>query len=75
MDMQPVFTPDGGRVLAKVERGGRLTYALDGRCWGRSSEALWDPVCSPDGSKVLVRGIEGGQVLREVVPLQTLARG
>ncbi|MDP2799952.1 MAG: WD40 repeat domain-containing protein, partial [Deltaproteobacteria bacterium] len=64
----PVFSPDGHRVAAKVEKGGKYTIALDGKPW-RECEAIWGPVFSPDGKKVLVRSIEDGKYYRRIVPV------
>jgi len=74
MVWDPVFSPDGKTVLAKVERKGGYTYATGARNWNQQFEKLWDPVFSPDGTKVLVRGVSGGKAVRRVVPLAELAR-
>jgi hypothetical protein len=67
-----VFTPDGTRVVAKVERGGSFAVAVDGEVHGPWYEAMWEPVVSPDGKRLLVRAVEGGVYTRNVVPLDDL---
>jgi hypothetical protein len=73
MVWDPVFTPDGNRVLAKVERDGRYAVAVDGVVGGPWFEALWDPVVSPDGGRLLVRAVERGVYTRRVANLAELA--
>jgi hypothetical protein len=69
MVWDPVFTPSGDRVLAKVERDGRYAVAVDGEIWSPFFEGLWEPVPSADGSKVLLRVVEDGAYHRRVVAL------
>jgi hypothetical protein len=73
MVWDPVFSPDGDRVLAKVERDGRFAVAVDGVVGGPWFEALWDPVVSPDGRRLLVRAVEDGVYIRQVANLADLA--
>jgi hypothetical protein len=75
MVWDPVFTPSGEHVLAKVERDGRYAVAVDGRVWSPYFDALWDPVVAPDGRKVLIRAMEDGVYLRQVAALDGAVRG
>ena len=75
MVWDPVFSPSGDRVAAKVERGGRFAIAVDDAIWSPWFDALWEPFFSPDGSRVLVRAVENGDYLRQVVPSDSGFRG
>lgn len=68
----PVFSPDGRTVVARVRGADGYTLAVNGRPWSRRLEMVWDPVFSPDGKRVLVRSVEGGHLLRQVLPLSVL---
>jgi hypothetical protein len=68
----PVFSPDGRTVIAKVRTADGYTLAVNGRPWSRRLELVWDPVFNPDGKRVLVRCVEGGHLLRQVLPLSAL---
>ena len=68
----PVFAPNSGTVVAKVERDGKYGIAVDGRLWKSSFNQLWDPIFSPDGEKVLVRGVQDDRCYRQVVPLKEI---
>ena len=75
MVWDPVFTPSGDQVAAKVERGGRFAVVVDGKVWSPWYEALWEPVFSPDGTRLLIRAVEKGTYLRQVVPFDANFRG
>jgi hypothetical protein len=68
-----VFSPDGSHLAAKVEKGGKYTFAVDGRLWDRQCEAVWDPAFSPDGSLVLLKSLEEGTYFRRVMPVADIA--
>jgi hypothetical protein len=61
MAWQPVFSPDGSHVAAKVEKGGRYRLYIDGRPLKTEFTQLWNPIFSPDAKKILVRAVEGEQ--------------
>ncbi|HSN55356.1 MAG TPA: hypothetical protein VLT32_11820, partial [Candidatus Sulfomarinibacteraceae bacterium] len=67
MVWDPIFSPVGERLAAKVERDGRFAIAVDGRPWSPWFDRLWDPIFSPDGSRMLVRAIEDDTFIRQVV--------
>jgi hypothetical protein len=69
MVWDPIFTPSGERVMAKVERGGRFAIVVDGKVWSPWFGGLQEPVASPDGTRVLIRSAEGDRFSRQVVPL------
>jgi len=71
----PVFTPSGDRVAAKVERDGRFAIAVDGKVWSPWYAALWEPVFSPDGTRLLIRAVENGTYFRQVVPFDSTFQG
>ena len=73
MAWKPVFSPDGRQAAAKVERNGKLTYAVDGRVWNEAAETAWDPVFSSDGRKLMLRTIENGSYIRRVIPVSEIA--
>jgi hypothetical protein len=75
MVWDPIFTPSGDRVAAKVERDGRFAIAVDGKVWSPWYDALWDPVFSPDGTRLLIRAVENGTYIRQVVPFGSAFRG
>ena len=68
MVWDPVFSPCGQHVLAKVESGGKYLVLADGQTRGSAYDALWEPAFSPDGSHVLLRYLENGKYCRQVVP-------
>ena len=65
-------SPDGKKVLAKADRGGRYFVAVDGKVRGAGFEKLWDPVFSPDGTKVMLRYVEENKYYRQVIPTDEL---
>ncbi len=69
MVWDPVFTPTGEHVLAKVERDGRYAVALNGVVWSPWFERLEPPTVSPDGRLVLVRWAAGDVFHRQVVAI------
>ena len=72
MVWDPVFSPNGDTVIAKVEREGRFSIAINGKVWDHNFEALWEPAFSPDGTKVLIKAVEDGKYYRRVVTLQEI---
>ncbi len=68
----PVFSPAGDKVAAKVERNGKYFLAVNGKIGKKGYESLWSPVFSPDGSKLLVRCVENGKYYRRVVPVNEI---
>jgi hypothetical protein len=69
MVWNPVFSPGGEHVLAKVESGGKYRILANGGAGGKSYDMLWDPVFSPDGGRVLLRYVEDGKYCRQVAPV------
>jgi len=72
MVWDPVFTPSGDRVTAKVERDGRFAIAIDGKVWSPWYDALWEPIISPDGARLLIRAVENGIYIRQVGAVDTV---
>ena len=73
MAWKPVFSPDGNRLAAKVQKNGKYTIAMDDRLWSHQCEAVWDPVFSPDSQKILLKSLEDGSYYRRVIPVTDLA--
>jgi hypothetical protein len=69
MVWDPVFSPCGRHVVAKVELGGKYLILGDGRKRDQRYDRLWDPVFSPDGSHLLLRYVEDDKYCRQVVPI------
>jgi hypothetical protein len=68
-----VFSPDGSRMAAKVQKNGQYTVAVDDRLWSHQCDAVWDPVFSPDSQKILLKSLEDGSYYRRVIPVTDLA--
>jgi hypothetical protein len=77
MAWQPVFSPDGAHVAAKVEKNGRFTILLNGRPIDMTFADAWQPVFSPDSRKLLVRAVlpqgQGGHYCRIVLNVDSPA--
>jgi hypothetical protein len=58
--------------MAKVQKNGYYTVAINDHCWINGCDTLWPPVFSPEGDKVLIRSIENGAYYRRVLPLADL---
>ena len=69
MVWKPVFSPDGQKVVAKVEQDGKFALALNGKVLGQPYDGLYDPVIGPEGDRVLVKALEGGKYYRRVVSI------
>jgi hypothetical protein len=67
MVWKPVFSPDGQKVVAKVEQGGKFALVLNGKVLGNEYDGLYDPVNGPEGDRMLVKALEGGKYYRRVV--------
>lgn len=70
MMWDPVFSPNGEFVAAKVEKGGKYGVAINGKLGKQQFDAMWEPVFSPDGSSLLIRAMEGGKYYRHVIPVK-----
>ncbi len=70
MAYAPVFSPDSAHIAAKVERPGKkFTILMDNKPYKRDFDLVFDPVFSPGSDKLLIKAIDGGKLLRIVVPL------
>ncbi|RLB97341.1 MAG: WD40 repeat domain-containing protein, partial [Deltaproteobacteria bacterium] len=69
MVWKPVFSPDGSKVAAKIDKNGKRTIAVNGKLWNKMCDEVWEPVFSPDGSKILCRSVEDGKYYRRVIPV------
>jgi hypothetical protein len=72
MVWKPLFTPDGKKVIAKVEQDGMFALALNGKVIGQEYDGMYDPVIGPEGDRVLVKALEGGKYYRRVVAIGNL---
>jgi len=72
MAWKPVFSPDGRHVAALVQSKDSFTYQVNNKLVGESFEWARPPYFSPDSASVLLRGIQGGKLVRVVLPLKDI---
>ena len=72
MAWQPVFSPTGKAVAAKIERNGKYSIAVNDRVWDKQCDAIWDPVFSPEGDKILLRTLQDDCYTRHVLAVEEI---
>ena len=76
MAWRPIFSPDGEKVAAKVEKNGLYTIVVNGKPLRQEFPAVWDPVFSPDSDKILIKAIKAEpkeiKYFRSVMRLQDI---
>jgi len=69
----PLILPNGGPVLARIERDGCWQLAMDGRPVGGSWNKLWPITVGPEGDRLLIRGLDrNGDYRRQILTLADL---
>jgi hypothetical protein len=74
MAWDPIFSPDGADVAAKIALGKNYFLALNAKLVLGPFEEMWDPVFSPGGDRILIKCVEEGHYLRKIVPVKDLLR-